>query len=356
MTLPLFESVSAHPDCDFCTERVRPVRLDIDAVYCISLQEQPERAARATAHFHAIGLCRQVMFYRPQRSRNTERGVWESHRRVAQDAVERGYSRVLILEDDVEFRRPVAKWASRLEAAFRKLPAGWWGLYLGHLPFGGYLVRPGLMRVCSTLAHAYVANVPLLDWLIATKPMTVEVPMMDLTGVAIDSAMACLPEMYALFPMIATQKFLDDRRIDPKKGPDGKRRKLSDPSRWREWAIFAAPSIFQWFAAVLSPLQALTFETRLRYQIGKSRAAREIRAAGLFDDDFYLTQYPGVAEVDFDPLSHYIWHGAAEGLWPNPSFDPRFYWSIAGADSMKNPLVHYLRVGQQRGYPTILRR
>jgi|SRR6266576_2117848 hypothetical protein len=46
-------------------------------------------------------LCREVLFYRPVRGRDAQRAIWDSHRAVAQDALAKGFARILVLEDDV---------------------------------------------------------------------------------------------------------------------------------------------------------------------------------------------------------------------------------------------------------------
>ena len=103
-----FESLARDERCDYCAGR-RHVGLlgpDLIAIYCISLQEQPHRTAKAAAQFHALGLCREVKFYRPVRGRDADRAIWDSHRAVAQDAIAKGFARILVLEDDVLFTRP----------------------------------------------------------------------------------------------------------------------------------------------------------------------------------------------------------------------------------------------------------
>jgi hypothetical protein len=316
--------------------------------------EQPARTARAAGHFHAIGLCRQVIFYRPHRARNTNLGVWTSHRAVAQAALARGQRRVLILEDDVEFRRPIADLAPRVARALAAVPPDWWGLYLGHFPFQAYFVAPGLLRTRSVLAHAYIANAPLLEWLASTKPSTAEVPMWRRIGVSVDSAMSTLPSMYAVVPMMALQEFLGDFRIESKTSGDGRRRKWSDIDRWRNLGIFRGALAAQVLAIICSPFHALTLERNLRrVRMGMSRDAHTIRAAGLFDDEFYLRSYPDVAADEVDPLLHYLMYGASEGRWPNPAFDPIFYASQAATLRRgENPLLHYIATGRQSGYAT----
>jgi len=103
-----FELLPREEWCDYCTGRrhVATVAPNLTAIYCISLQEQPHRTAKATEQFHALGLCREVLFYRPVRGRDPDRAIWDSHRAVAQDAIAKGFSRILVLEDDVLFTQP----------------------------------------------------------------------------------------------------------------------------------------------------------------------------------------------------------------------------------------------------------
>jgi hypothetical protein len=351
---PRFEPISPDPSCDFCCGRRQAATIDVGAVYCISLMEQPARTARAAAHFHAIGLCRQVIFYRPSRAKNTDRGVWTSHRALAQEALARGHRRALILEDDVEFRRPIAELAPRIDRALARLPPDWWGLYLGHYPFQAYFVARGLLRTRSLLAHAYIANAPLLDWLATTEPMTAEVPVWRWVGASIDSAMSTLPSMYAVVPMMVMQKFLGDHRIDNKTRVGGQRRKWTDVNRWRDWGIYRGAPWAEAFVIIYSPLHALILERNVRRaRLGMSRDAHTIRASALFDDEFYLRSYPDVAADEVDPLLHYLMYGASEGRWPNPSFDPTFYASQAATlRRRENPLLHYIATGRQLGYAT----
>jgi hypothetical protein len=351
---PRFDQISPDPSCDFCSGRRRPAAIGIDAAYCISLVEQPARTARAAAHFHAIGLCREVIFCRPSRAKNTDHGVWSSHRAVAQAALARGHRRVLILEDDVVFRRPMADLAPRIARALAAVPPEWWGIYLGHFPFQAYFVAPGLLRTRSVLAHAYIANAPLLGWLADTKPATAEVAMWRPIGVSIDSAMSNLPSMYAVVPMMVMQKFLGDYRIDSKFSVAGRRRKWTDINRWRNLGIFRGALVAEALAIIGSPLHALTLERNLRrVRMGVSRDAHSIRAAGLFDDEFYLRSYPDVAADEVDPLLHYLMYGASEGRWPHPAFDPIFYASQAATLRRgENPLLHYITTGRRLGYAT----
>ncbi len=176
----------------------------IDAAYCISLRSRPERAAAARAELARVGLLPITTFYRPVRHpRRPVQGIWESHRAVARHALERGLRQVLILEDDVAFRR--APDPGRLARQLDLLPPGWRILFLGHWPFRVRFLTRDLLRVESACAHAYIANEPLLQWLDATPFGAPGVELRKGAGKGIDSAYSMLPGCYAVFPMLAVQ-------------------------------------------------------------------------------------------------------------------------------------------------------
>ena len=80
----------------------------------------------------------------------------------------------------------------------------------------------------------------------------------------------------------------------------------------------------------------------------------DLRRSGLFDPDYYLAAYPEVAELNLDPLVHYLEEGAAAGNNPSKDFDAAFYVGYCSQkdEHPQNPLLHYLRVGRARGFPT----
>jgi hypothetical protein len=79
-----------------------------------------------------------------------------------------------------------------------------------------------------------------------------------------------------------------------------------------------------------------------------------LEESDLFSADWYLSQYPDVAEADLDPLMHYLQYGAAEGRDPGPEFSTRAYLErnpdVAAAGV--NPLFHYVRYGKSEGRDT----
>lgn len=76
-----------------------------------------------------------------------------------------------------------------------------------------------------------------------------------------------------------------------------------------------------------------------------------IERSGLFDRDWYLKQYPDVAETKMDPIKHYLRYGAPEGRDPNPEFSTWGYvetYPDVGTQRM-NPFIHYLLYGLAEG-------
>lgn len=347
-----FHPVSRRPECPYCAGVAAAADLApaVEAAYCIALAEEPERAERAADLFHAVGLCRAVTFYRPRRGVEFSAAVWASHREVARHALARGLPRALILEDDVFLPRSWPRRRRRVLRALERLPSGWWGFFLGHRPVQGHFVTHDVMRVRSMYTHAYIANAPLLDWLAETEPMDPRVPVRG-RNPAIDSAFANLPGMYALFPMIALQRFMGAYRFDAALDPTGRRRSILDPGRYQYLTKYHGLRAAEAAAVALSPVHRLTLERR-RAQSGRRRSeeARLIAESGLLDDAFYRAAYPGVAAAGMEPLMHYLWFGAAEGRDPHPLFNTRHYLGQRPDLSRdENPLAHYIRSGWRQG-------
>lgn len=74
--------------------------------------------------------------------------------------------------------------------------------------------------------------------------------------------------------------------------------------------------------------------------------------SGLFDEEYYLRRNPDVATAEFDPVVHYLRHGAAEGRDPGPHFSTQDYIRRypAVAKSGINPLYHFIVQGYASGF------
>ncbi len=76
-----------------------------------------------------------------------------------------------------------------------------------------------------------------------------------------------------------------------------------------------------------------------------------LRSSSLFDEGWYVANYPDVARAKIDPALHYLRNGGFEGRDPGPNFSSNWYMDTY-EDVRKarlNPLIHYLRYGQEHG-------
>ncbi|GAB6936576.1 CDP-glycerol glycerophosphotransferase family protein [Isoptericola variabilis] len=69
-----------------------------------------------------------------------------------------------------------------------------------------------------------------------------------------------------------------------------------------------------------------------------------IAASGIFDEEFYRAQVPGLPD-GVDPIEHYVARGAAESLDPSPMFDTSYYLQKNPTVRRVNPLAHYCEFG-----------
>lgn len=227
----------------------------MDRVYCISLRSRPDRYGAAVAELHRVGLCRHTLFLRPEKGPRggVVRSIWESHRTCLRHARSEGAGTALMLEDDVQFRPWLQpRHVARAGAELRRLAADWHAFYLGHLPLGGYLVRPRVLRTMSAQTHAYVASRRLMDWLDATNWQPNVTPSSRILGYGLDSAYSQLPGMYALIPMLAVQSDSPSDHLGSHKSK--KLAGVFDLAPMVQWLATTAPLPMQYITAVLSPV------------------------------------------------------------------------------------------------------
>jgi glycosyl transferase, family 25 len=257
---PVFHPCPPDPSCPYCNGSIDPAQaLDwsfLDGVYCISLKSREDRALAVAAQFHTVGLCRQLLFYRPLRHPGRGYiGSWESHRAVAEHARQRGCNTTLIFEDDVQFVRRLSPRSVRaIGRAIGRLPRDWMIFFLGHWPLWAYFVRPNVLRTSSGCAHAYIVSPRLLSWLHEHPWGTPGIEKRRLIGKALDSAYARLPATYALFPMIATQSVSRSDNFAVSRKKNTKLKHIITHSRHREWFLARLMRPFEAITVLLSPL------------------------------------------------------------------------------------------------------
>jgi hypothetical protein len=280
---PVYHPCPRDPSCPYCNGSIGNTTdaLDwsfLDAAYCISLKTRDDRVAEASAQFHKVGLCQQVVFYRPDR--HPEKGFagsWQSHRIVGMHALERGCARTLIFEDDVVFdRRLRPRTLSAVKRALDTLPADWTIFFLGHWPLSAYFVGRNVLRTSSACSHAYIASSRLLHWLRDHPWGSPGVAKSRLAGKGVDSAYAKLPGTYALFPMIAIQGVSrSDNFNDPRPEKKKKRRLRHIVTRTghREYLLSKSMRPGEIVIALLSPVSYLAeIARRVRVRSASRRA------------------------------------------------------------------------------------
>jgi len=261
-----FQRCPIDPHCPYCGGNAEPGAIFdwsfVDAIYCISLVERPDRRAGAVAEFHRVGLCRAVMFYRPKRHlRDPIVGIWESHSVVARHACERGHGRVLVLEDDVRFTRAMRpRRLQSIARAMTALPADWRIFYLGHWAIKATFVRRDVLRTQSACTHAYVANRAALAWLAASTYQRTEIDHRwpRFIGRGLDAAFASLGNTYACFPLVAIQDTSPSDHLRPeRRGRIRNLRQVITHTRAREILLAKLMIPNQFFVVLWSYCSAL---------------------------------------------------------------------------------------------------
>ncbi|WP_324690282.1 glycosyltransferase family 25 protein [Cobetia sp. D5] len=167
--------------------------LEVDGVFCISLKDRYDRRAHLVKEFEPLGL--NIEFYLAERDdSNPERGCYESHRACATLALQRGYQRVLILEDDATLSMPRESKIRRINT-FMKLrnPEIF---YLGGMLGRMWLIPyRGVVRAKLTGGHAY---------LLSRKGMK-KISSNPYSGKAVDSVYSTRFKAYASYPLLCDQ-------------------------------------------------------------------------------------------------------------------------------------------------------
>lgn len=134
----------------------------VDAVYCISLQEDSHRYEQSRKILKQVGLLDMTQYYRPVRDpQGGQRGCYESHRTVITLAKKHLHLKyILILEDDVVFNKFFSqqRLAENIDTFQHKFPEADI-FFLGHMPALMWPTLNTKLFFCkSGQAHAYILN------------------------------------------------------------------------------------------------------------------------------------------------------------------------------------------------------
>jgi hypothetical protein len=132
-----------------------------DHIYCINLNNRLDRWENCIEEFSKYGVAVERFsastsndIAEPYTVNSGEAGLILTHKRIFQNAIDHGYSSILILEDDVEF-------AENFEEYLEQIPEDWDVIFLGgnHLRGIGDYVNGRIYRAYQTYAcHAVGFN------------------------------------------------------------------------------------------------------------------------------------------------------------------------------------------------------
>jgi GR25 family glycosyltransferase involved in LPS biosynthesis len=176
-----------------------------DRIYCISLEERPDRRAEAMYQFKSVGLDAFVEFVIVKKHQvNPEQGIYESHLLCMKMAIQAGAERILIFEDDVVFDRFMPETLQNC-INFLVSDIHWNMMFFGCMVSRSGRTRyPSMLKVAyRSLTHAYVVNRSFAGMLVRSP----------WHGVPYDDMLRDLQDAhtYAIYPAIA---FQSDSRSD----------------------------------------------------------------------------------------------------------------------------------------------
>jgi len=182
-----------------------------DKIYCISIDDRPDRRHKATRQFAAVGLLERVEFVIVKKHpASPEEGCYQSHIACLKKALAAGARHILVFEDDIIFKGFTTAKIKEAVSFLSKNPQ-WDIIFLGGIVRGSKGTDCKAVRQIRyrCLSHAYAINHPFAATLVS-KPWQ---------GVPYDTFLAQMnKKFYALYPACAFQsnaatdnKFFIDR-------------------------------------------------------------------------------------------------------------------------------------------------
>ena len=136
--------------------------MNVDAIFVITLDTDKERRKKMKEWYPKKA---NLQWFIVKRMKNPERGCYSSHQKVLRMAKERGFKRILILEDDAY---PLYSWNKIVKETNNALKylnekeSNWKHLMLGYLPVRSKKIKDNknlVEIICAYDTHAYIINV-----------------------------------------------------------------------------------------------------------------------------------------------------------------------------------------------------
>lgn len=141
-----------------------------DKIYCISLDERPDRREEARDQFEKTGLSDGVEFVVVEKHpSDCEQGIYESHLHCMEKGIQAGADTILIFEDDIVFDRMSFETLDNC-IAFMSENRDWHMLFLGCMVKGSRRTenRSVLKVEFRSLTHAYAISRKFAEKLVQT--------------------------------------------------------------------------------------------------------------------------------------------------------------------------------------------
>ena len=105
----------------------------------------------------------------------------------------------------------------------------------------------------------------------------------------------------------------------------------------------------EWYLEKYPELRSIDLDPLMHFSLFGAAEGRDPNR--FFDSAWYAIRYPDVESSGYPPLVHYLTWGVAEARNPHPRFDAAYYIEMH-PEAAANPLLHHIRVGASRGWPT----
>ncbi len=169
-----------------------------DKIYCISLEERPDRRQAAERQFARIGLKDRIDFFTVKKHpTDCEAGIYESHMACIRQGLQGGAEHVVVFEDDILFDRFSPQRLRQCIDFLRSTP-DWDVFFFGCLISGSRRTRYRSVREITyrSLTHAYVLHRRFAEHLLK-QPWR---------GIAYDAMLRSMPgRFFAVSPTFAFQ-------------------------------------------------------------------------------------------------------------------------------------------------------
>lgn len=179
----------------------------IDRIFVISIVEATERQEIFKKRFPELVKNPKFEWFIVERdNEDTTRGCYESHQKVLYLSKERGYSKVLVFEDDVDLLVPWNEFVSRVNLI--DYPDDWRIVAVGYFPFITKAYSSSLYKIIYSVGcHGYIINVKTLEIEKYTPGMDIDVYLFGgKKNIQATFSKIKTEDVYGIYPVLVRQR------------------------------------------------------------------------------------------------------------------------------------------------------